>query len=357
MILLLLLWGTSLWLGSITESPVVRVTAQPQSIYIEQGTFAQLLNFDLIVENLSDKPLVLKSIEVSVFDQKDELILRRFVDDNGSRPSIQTVGNRELGSRQIVLVFNPFYEFSSQVDLHKMRYEVLFSDHEKQEYKAEVVIFPVVYMTKTDLALPVKDRMIVYDGHDFYAHHRRFDYQLPALQQLGFRSNFMRYSYDFVPVNKAGEMFKGREEDNANWFGFGVDLYAAGSGRVVAVVDSHADNRSFDMAALATNRMELFGNYLVIDHLNGEYSLYGHIKQGSSKVRVGEQVKQGQVIAQMGASGSSKFPHLHYELQTGADTSAEGLPSYFKQFRRILGSRSIEIKKGQVDTGDILESK
>ena len=340
------------------ETVAVNITSKPQPIYIEQGAAAQYLNFDFVVENLTREKLLVSSIEVSVFDQKDRLVLRRFIDGNGTRPSIETLNNRELEGKKTILIFNPFHTFDNQVELKKLRYEFSFRvPAQKKEYKLEVIVVPVTYETKTNLILPVKGRMIVYDGHDFYAHHRRFDYLIPGLQQLGFNSNFMRYSYDFVPVNQQGEMYQGREESNQNYFGFGVSLLAAGNGKIAAIVDDKPDSRSFNEAELASNPMVLWGNYVVIDHLNGEYSLYGHIKQGSGRVKVGETVRQGQVIAQMGASGSSMFPHLHYELQTGIDTKAEGLPSYFKNFRRILGSKIIEVKRGQVDTGDIVEAQ
>jgi len=340
------------------ETVAVNITPKPHPIYIEQGAAAQYLNFDFVVENLTNEKLLVSSIEVSVFDQTGRLVLRRFIDGNGTRPSIETLNSREIEGKKTILIFNPFHAFSNQVELKKLRYEFSFrAPGQKKEYKREVTVVPVTYETKTNLILPVKGRMIIYDGHDFYAHHRRFDYLIPGLQQLGFNSNFMRYSYDFVPVNRQGEMYQGREENNQSYFGFGVSLVAAGDGKIAAIVDDRPDSRAFNEAELASNLMVLWGNYVVIDHLNGEYSLYGHIKQGSGKVKIGETVRQGQVIAQMGASGSSQFPHLHYELQTGSDMKAEGLPSYFRNFRRILGSKMIVVKRGQVDTGDIVEAQ
>jgi murein DD-endopeptidase MepM/ murein hydrolase activator NlpD len=96
---------------------------------------------------------------------------------------------------------------------------------------------------------------------------------------------------------------------------------------------------------------------VIIDHLNGEYSLFAHLKQGSIRVKIGQQLKQGEIIGQMGASGDSLFPHLHYELRTGVGAKeVEGLPSYFTKFRRLLDSGSVVVKKGQVDTGDIVKS-
>jgi murein DD-endopeptidase MepM/ murein hydrolase activator NlpD len=356
--LLVLLLIALLTPAKADEAAVVKITPRPQPLYIEKGAAAQYLNFDFVIENLTGEKLVVSSVEVSVFDRKDRLVLRRFIDGNGTRPSIETLNRREIEGRQTALIFNPFHTFDNQVELKKLRYEFSFRDPaQKKDYKSEIVVLPAAYETRTNLILPVKGRMIVYDGHDFYAHHRRFDYTIPGLQQLGFNSNFMRYSYDFVPVNEHGATYQGKEASNQNYFGFGSNLLAAGDGKIVAIVDDKPDSRSFNEAELANNPMVLWGNYVVIDHLNGEYSLYGHFKQGSGKVKVGESVRQGQVIAQMGASGSSMFPHLHYELQTGVDTKAEGLPSYFRNFRRILGSRVIEVKLGQVDTGDIVEAR
>lgn len=71
----------------------------------------------------------------------------------------------------------------------------------------------------------------------------------------------------------------------------------------------------------------------------GEFSWFGHLKQASVRVKVGQDVKQGEMIAEMGASGDSLFPHLHYELRNGIGAKeVEGLPSYFSNFRRLLGS-------------------
>lgn len=337
---------------------VVAITARPQPAYIERGATAQYLNFDFIVESLTDQKLLIAGVELAVFDQKGLLVLKRFVDGNGTKPSVATLAGQEVAGKQKLLVINPFHTFDPQVELHRLRYTFTLTtaDREK-EYQQQVIVSPASYTTKTDLILPARGRLLVYDGHDFYGHHRRFDYMIPPLQALGFNSNFMRYSYDFVPTNPQGEMFQGTETDNASYFGFGAPLLAVGGGKVVALVNDQPDNRSFDQSQLATKPMVLFGNYLVIDHGNGEFSVYGHLKQGSAKVKVGETVKQGQLIGQIGASGSANFPHLHYELQNGPATQAEGLPSYFRDFTRLLGAKTITVKSGMVDTGDIVEAR
>jgi len=229
-------------------------------------------------------------------------------------------------------------------------------------------VSPVAYETKTQLILPVKGRVLVWDGHDYQSHHRRFDYTRLPFLQLGIKTNSHRYSYDLVVVNDQGlmhpaepragdEWYPGKSDTNEAYYGFGVAIYGAGNGRVAAIHDGEPDNRSFNQAAPATRENARSGNYVIIDHLNGEYSLFAHLKQGSVRVKIGQQLKQGEIIGQMGASGDSLFPHLHYELRTGVGAKeVEGLPSYFTKFRRLLGSGPVVVKKGQVDTGDIVES-
>jgi len=56
------------------------------------------------------------------------------------------------------------------------------------------------------------------------------------------------------------------------------------------------------------------GNRIVIKHENGEYSAYEHLKYKGAKVKVGEKVKQGQLIGYSGNTGYTFGPHLHFEV-------------------------------------------
>ncbi len=345
------------------------VTVKVNSVtYIEQTDYAQLLNFDFLVTNAGNTRLFVRQIELLVFDQGNKLAYRDFVNPY-ERESIEFYPQSTIDPKQAKLMFNPFFSFRKDIPLNKLLYEFSFSsDDNKIYYKTTCVVKPTVYHTKTDLILPLKGRLLIWDGHDYNSHHRRMNYTAPYFANQGTKANYQRFGYDFVIVNDSGAIYKGpskkvtdwysgKTDNNEDYFSFETPVYATGNGKVADVYDGNPDNRKFDYAELARREKAYGGNYIIIDHENGEYSWFGHLKQGSIKVKAGQVVKQGDIIAAAGASGSALFPHLHYELRTGDGAkNIEGLPSYFRNFYRILGVKKVKVTRGGINTGDIIES-
>lgn len=79
----------------------------------------------------------------------------------------------------------------------------------------------------------------------------------------------------------------------------GTPIYASASGTVV-------------YAGSASG----FGNWIVIAHDNGLYTIYGHMRSEHIYVSPGQHVKSGQHIAGVGSEGMSTGPHLHFEVAT-----------------------------------------
>jgi hypothetical protein len=345
----------------------VLVSARPRQVYLTRSDIGQHLSFDFILTNRTDEDLVINKIELSVLDEAGKLVRREFYDEY-SRRSLELAPSRRLEEKSSMVLFNPFHTFAPDVPLKKLHYEFWFSSrNRRRHFKAEIGVAPEFYETKTNLILPVRGRVLVWDGHDYSSHHRRTDYTLMYPARFGFETNFQRYSYDFVIVDEQGLNYRGRPRAYDDWYrgrpdrmedyySFGAPIYAAGAGRVVLMRDSKADDRTFNVTDLEVDEHAMAGNYIVIDHLNGEFSWFGHIQQGSARVKVGQMVRQGEIIGAMGAAGSSLFPHLHYELRSAVSSrKAEGLPSYFSNFRRILGSRSVNVKRGAINTGDLVD--
>ncbi len=349
------------------QPAAVEVAAKPDQIYIARSELGQHLNFDFILTNQTREKLIINKVELSIFDSAGKLVRREFYDEYG-RKSLELAVTPTLGRRSTAMFFNPFHTFAADLPLSKLHYEFSFSTENRRNYfRTEIDIAPVPYETKTNLTLPMRGRVLVWDGHDHHAHHRRFDYLHPLFAKLGYKTNYVRYAYDFVVVDEQGLMYKGQPRVNDGWYrarpdrmedyySFGAPIYATGTGRVFLVKDAKPDDRSFKDADLEADENAMAGNYIVIDHLNGEFSWFNHIKQRSARVKVGQMVKQGEIVAAVGASGQSLFPHLDYVLRTsGGSKQAESLPSYFSNFRRLIGSRSVKVKKGAINTGDIVD--
>jgi len=336
------------------QQPQVSVRVQPETVYLERTSAGQLLNFDFVLTNTSAQPLKLISIEVSALDHSGKVQARKLINSDGERASIDVIGAHELKPNEPLLVLNPFDRFDDVLELSSLEYEFTYAN-DQDSFTAKATVKPLPYKGGA-LLLPLHGRYLVWDGHDFYSHHRRFDYVSPTAQHFGFRSNVLRYAYDFFSIDEQGETHKGDPAKNESWYAFEKPIYAVADGEVVAAVDTRADKRKLDIQLLKTDRMAMFGNYVILKHEDGAYSLYGHIRQGSAKCKTGDHVTAGQQLASIGAAGGAAVPHLHFEMQTSPNADGEGLPSSFRGFKRIIGSRSVKVSQGNIETGDIVES-
>jgi murein DD-endopeptidase MepM/ murein hydrolase activator NlpD len=70
------------------------------------------------------------------------------------------------------------------------------------------------------------------------------------------------------------------------------------------------------VVAYAGNELKGYGNLLLVRHSNGYVTAYAHASE--LKVKRGEQVKRGQIIALAGQSGQVTSPQLHFEIRKGS---------------------------------------
>ncbi|MFG6115647.1 M23 family metallopeptidase [Halobacillus sp. MO56] len=122
-----------------------------------------------------------------------------------------------------------------------------------------------------------------------------------------------RYAYDLV-MTKNGSTYHGNSEKNKHYYAFGKDVTAPADGVVVKAVDGIKDNVPGEM-----NSGSPLGNYIVMEHKNGEYSLLAHFKKGSIAVKAGDNVAEGEVLGLTGNSGNSSEPHIHFQVMDDPD--------------------------------------
>ncbi len=333
------------------------LSVRPDPAYIERTDGGQVLHCDIVIDNPASVTRTITRLQVTAHDASGAIGYRRFIDGNGVSPAILTVPNRAVPANGKILLLNPLPVFPRDLDIARVRFDIELSEESGGTVTASVEVAPTVYQARAKLQLPLAGRMIVWDGHDLLAHHRRWDYLFEPIRAFGFVSNAARYSYDLVPVDATGAMAKGDESRNESWIGFRQPVRSPAAGAIVVAVDDQPDDRQFDTDDLKRDLMVVYGNRIVIDHGHGEFSVLAHLAERSAKVKVGDKVRAGQEIAAIGASGSAMFPHLHYQLQTSATGTAEGLPSYFNGFSRIRGSRRVAVSSGQIDSGEIIDTK
>jgi hypothetical protein len=128
-----------------------------------------------------------------------------------------------------------------------------------------------------------------------------------------------RYAYDFVKLDSEGRLFRDKGEKPAEWFAFGQPVMAAADGVVALTHDGADDNEPVGRVPSSVLQVRnLCGNGLSLRLATGRYLIYCHLMKGSLAVRVGQRVKQGEMLGRIGNSGNSDAPHLHLHLSTQA---------------------------------------
>ena len=103
---------------------VVKIHAEPETIYFEEGRASRNLNFDFVVEGLTERELVLRFIKVAVYDEKGGLVTFRHVNHNAvGTAGIHTLGKYTIKGTELLDIFNPFHSFP--LDLPKRDVDVV----------------------------------------------------------------------------------------------------------------------------------------------------------------------------------------------------------------------------------------
>ncbi len=166
-----------------------------------------------------------------------------------------------------------------------------------------------------------------------------------------------RYAYDFVGLDPGSRrmrfyrpgllhylLFGVRLRD---YFGWGQPIFSATAGIVVQAEDGLPERDPVHLVrdvsillknarAIRSNQMadfrSLSGNFIIIES-NAGYVVYAHAQTGSIIVSPGDKVIPGQRLANVGHSGNSTAPHLHFQIMDHLDPwKAQGVPCCFREY-------------------------
>ena len=141
-----------------------------------------------------------------------------------------------------------------------------------------------------------------------------------------------RFAIDWVKVDENSQQSNGDSDKNQNWPTYGQKAIAVADAKVVSVLDGLPE-RVPNALPPDTTMQNVTGNHVILDLGRGYYAFYAHLQPGSLKVRVGDRVKRGQVLALVGNSGNTTAPHLHFHVSDGmGPLSSQGLPYVIDSF-------------------------
>ena len=96
------------------------------------------------------------------------------------------------------------------------------------------------------------------------------------------------------------------------------------------------------------------GNHVVLEFDPGQYLFIGHFQPNTIRVRTGDRVASGAVLALAGNSGRSSASHVHLHLQDSPDTTGgDGIPMAFCQYMATdyYGRGEMRVERGEPTGG------
>ena len=319
--------------GQIPPSVEFRVPKTPTVAFTDSGA---VLAYELFVTNLTAMPMTLRRVEVvsagkvlSSLSDADTSLQRAT-----SRVTQIPVADRlklDGGARAIVYLWvpvdraNPPAQLRHRLTLQRDTVTEVLEGTTTPVERAAVSISP-----------PVRGEWAAFNGPSNASGHRRL-----VLALDGHTASGQRFAIDFLQVDSLGSSRRPGTEasKNSNYYAYGTELLAVADGVVAATKDSIPENVPGGRA-VKIDLITVGGNFVGIDIGGGKYALYAHVQPGSLRVKVGDRVKRGQVIALLGNSGNSTEPHVHFQIADGPSfLAAEGLP-YAADFD-VLGNCGI----------------
>ena len=325
-----------------------------------------ILLHNLWISNDSDKTFKIDKITISVL-RKKRILVERYIDTSAIRASAKQISrldkagaldlynfqfrtkerktagmalatSEKLVPSESILMFHQYLTVQGKPDTVRIMVHALTEDGSKvsASHHLDVSTKP----QKSDFIFPLEGDWYIAVGPDARGHHR-----------WNVASEF---ALDIVRLGESSTPFSGPTGKNTSYFAYGTPVRAVADGVIVGMksdvledesllrqtgesTEAHEERSSAAQTQLLLQGADgIAGNYVVIKHKGGIYSQYAHLRPGSLRVKIGDRVAQGDIIGEVGNSGNSSEPHLHFQVTDGPDVLySRGLPITFKRISNL----------------------
>ncbi len=159
-----------------------------------------------------------------------------------------------------------------------------------------------------------------------------------------------QYALD-LHITEGGKSFRNQGVRLEDYYCYGAPVISPGHGDIARIYDRLPDNTPGEV-----DNKNNWGNFIMIRLASGLYVLLAHLQQGSIKVKEGQHVTPGVLLAACGNTGRSPQPHLHMQVQHNAELGSPTFPFHLCSVVHHNDDRTLEYRVVSVPKeGDRIE--
>jgi hypothetical protein len=145
------------------------------------------------------------------------------------------------------------------------------------------------------------------------------------------------FAIDYLRITN-GSVVQGDGAEVTDFFAYGEPVHNVARGRVVAVHRGIPNAlwpppESGPPNPAVMTSTDYTGNSVIVKIARDRFALYAHLAPGSVQVKEGQRLRTGQMVGELGNSGNSFAPHLHFAVQSRPSPFAGSRPYVFDDFK------------------------
>ena len=311
----------------------VVATPYPPEAQILDGAGHRHSAYELYVTNFGKTPLKITKLDVQGKDD-DKVVVNQpasgkqlaamFVPATGGDASKPNEPSLKPGETGIFFIFADWIPDQGDPDT----FETAITIEQHGERSGSGTIHAAALEINQDdpivIRAPLRGKnWLAANGPSNTSAHRRAMLPINGQPHIG-----QRYAIDWIQLGGDGNSFTGDQRKNSSYHAWDQEIHAVANGKIVAVKDGIPENvPNSGQIAVPITYETLAGNHIIQDLGDGHFAAYAHLRPGTLKVKVGDTVHAGSVLAHLGNTGNSSEPHLHFQVcDAPSFPASEGLP-------------------------------